>query len=67
MEARINELDGRLIAINDKLSGVINQFNDDKRIFKDQTELEFAQHKIVLNEVVEGARHQGTGQLPRQW
>ena len=61
MEARINELDGRLTAISDKLSGVINQFNDDKRTFKDQTELEFAQHKIVLNEVVEGARKEFEG------
>ena len=67
MEARINELDGRLIAISDKLSGVINQFNDDKRIFKDQTELEFAQHKIVLNEVVEGARKEFEGLRQAIW
>ena len=56
MERRIDELEGRLAAINDKLSGVVNQFNDDKQKFKDETESEFAQHKLVLHEVVEGAR-----------
>ena len=35
MERRIDELEGRLAAINDKLSGVVNQFNDDKQKFKD--------------------------------
>ena len=47
MERRIDELEGRLTAINDKLSGVVNQFNDDKQKFKDETELEFAQHKLL--------------------
>ena len=61
MERRIDELEGRLTAINDKLSGVVNQFNDDKQKFKDETELEFAQHKLVLHEVVEGARKEMEG------
>ena len=39
MERRIDELEGRLAAINDKLSGVVNQVNDDKQKFKDETEL----------------------------
>ena len=60
MERKIDELEGRLAAINDKLSGV-NQFNDDKQKFKDETELEFAQHKLVLHEVVEGARKEFEG------
>ena len=51
MERRIDELEGRLAAINDKLSGAVNQFNDDKQKFKDETEFEFAQHKRVLHEV----------------
>ena len=55
MEERIDELEGRLAAINDKLSGVVNQFNGDKQKFKDETEFEFAQHKLVPHEVVEGA------------
>ena len=56
IERRIDKL-GRLAAIiNDNLSGVVNQFNDDKLKFKDETELEFAQHKLVLHEVVEGLR-----------
>ena len=37
MERRIDELEGRLAAINDKLSGVVNQFNDGKQNFKDET------------------------------
>ena len=45
MERGIDELEGRVAAINDKLSEVVNQFNDDKQKFKDETELEFAQHK----------------------
>ena len=56
VEKRIHELEGRLAAINDKLSGVVNQFNDDKQKFTDETEFKFAQHKLVLHEVVEGAR-----------
>ena len=48
--------EGRLAAINDKLSGVVNQFNDDKQKFKDETEFEFAQHKLVLHEEVARAR-----------
>ena len=43
MGKRIDELKGRLAAINDKLSGVVNQFNGDKQKFKDETEFEFAQ------------------------
>ena len=46
MENRIDELEGRLAAINDKLSGVVNQVNDDKQKFKDETEFEFAQQKL---------------------
>ena len=61
MERRIDELEGRLTAINDKLSGVVNQFNDDKQKFKDETELEFAQHKLVFHKVVEGARKEFEG------
>ena len=57
MEKRIDELEGLRTAINAKLSGVVNTFNDDKQKFKDVTEFEFAQHKLVLHEVVEGARH----------
>ena len=38
---RIDELEGRVAAINDKLSEVVNQFNDDKQKFKDEMELEF--------------------------
>ena len=45
MERRIDELEGRLAAINDKLSEVVNQFNDDKQKLKDETVLEFAQQK----------------------
>ena len=45
MERRIDELEGRLAPISDKLSEVVNQFNDDNQKFKDETELEFAQHK----------------------
>ena len=56
MEKRIDELEGRLAAINDKLSGVVKQFNDDKQKCKDETEFVFAQHKLVVREVVEGAR-----------
>ena len=55
MDKRIDELEGRLAAINDKLSGVVNQFNDDKQKSKDETELEFAKIKLVLHEVVERA------------
>ena len=60
-EKRIDELEGRLVAINDKLSGVVNQFNDDKQKFKDETEFEFAQHQLVLHEVIEGARKEFEG------
>ena len=56
MEKRIDELECRLAAINDKLSGVVNQVNDDKQKFKDEKEFEFAQRKPVPHEVVEGAR-----------
>ena len=52
----IDELEGRLAETNRKLSGVVNQFNDDKQKFKDETEFEFAQHKLVAHEVVEGTR-----------
>ena len=45
MERSNDELEGRVAAINDKLSEVLNQFNDDKQEFKAETELEFAQHK----------------------
>ena len=41
-----------LLAINDKLPGAVNQFNDDKQKFKDETEFEFVQQKLVLHEVV---------------
>ena len=34
----------------------VNQFNDDKQKFKDETEFEFAQHKLVVHEVVERTR-----------
>ena len=61
MEKRIDELGGRLAAINDKLSGGVNQFNDDKQKFKGDTEFELAQHKLVLHEVVEGARKKFEG------
>ena len=37
LEKRIDELEGRLAVINDKLSGVVNQFNDDKQKIKDET------------------------------
>ena len=58
---RIDELEGRLVAINDKMSGVVDQFNDDKWKFKDETDFEFAQHKLVLREVVEGGRKEFEG------
>ena len=45
----IDELEDRLAAINDKQK------------FKDETEFEFAQHKLVLHEVVEGARKELEG------
>ena len=62
MKKRFDEQqEGRLAAINDKLSGVVNQFNDDKQKFKDETEFEFAQHKLVQHEVVEGARKEFQG------
>ena len=44
MENRIDELEGRLAAINDKLSGAVNQFNVDTQKCKDETEFEFAHH-----------------------
>ena len=53
MEKRIDEREGRLAAINDKLSGAVKQFDDDKQKCKDETEFEFAQHKLVPHEVVE--------------
>ena len=52
MEKRIDELEGQLAAINDKLSGVVNHFND-KQKFKDETEFEHAQHRLVLHGAVE--------------
>ena len=58
---RIDELEGRLAAINGKMSGVVDQFNDDKWTFKDETDFEFAQHKLVLHEVVEGGRKEFEG------
>ena len=61
MEKRIDEQEGRLAAINDKLSGVVNQLNDDKLKFKGETEFDFLQHKLVLHEVVEGARKEFDG------
>ena len=61
MENRIDERDGRLAAINDKLSGAVNQFNVDTQKCKDETEFEFAHHKPVLYEVVEGARKEFEG------
>ena len=61
MERRIDKLEGRLAAINDKLPGVLNQFHEDKQKSKDKTEFEFAQHKLVLHEVVEGARKECDG------
>ena len=61
MEKRIDELEGRLAAIDDELSGVVNQFNDDTQKFKDEMEFHFAQHKLVLREVVEGARKEFEG------
>ena len=61
MESRIEEPESRRAAINDKLSGVVNQFNDDKQKFKDETEFEFAQHTLVLHEVVGGARKEFEG------
>ena len=38
-------------ANTDKLSGAVNQFNDDKQKFKDESEFEFAKHKLILHEV----------------
>ena len=38
MEREFDDLEGRLAAINHKLSEVANQFNDDKLKFKDETE-----------------------------
>ena len=61
MENRIDERDGRLAAINDKLSGAVNQFNVDTQKCKDETEFEFAHHKPVLYEVVQGARKEFEG------
>ena len=61
MGRRIDELEGRLAAINDKLSGAVNHVNDDKQKFKDETEFEFGQHKLVLHEEVEGARKEFEG------
>ena len=56
VEKRIDEQEGRFADINDNLSGVGNQFIDDKQKFKDETEREFVRHKLVLHEVVEAAR-----------
>ena len=61
MVKRIEELEGRLVAINDKMSGVVDLFNDDQWKFKDETDFEFAQHKLLLREVVEGARKEFGG------
>ena len=54
MERRIDELDGRFVATNDKLS---NQFNHDKLKFKEETEFEFAQHKRSTDSALEQMRH----------
>ena len=40
---------------------MVNLFNDDVQKFKDETEFEFAQHKLVLHEVVEVARKEFEG------
>ena len=61
MGKRTDELEGRLAASNDTLSGVVIQFNRNKQKFKDETEFEFAQQKLVLHEVVEGARKEFEG------
>ena len=61
LERRIDELEVRLAAISDKQSGAVNQFNNDKQKFKDETEFEFAQHKLALHDVVEGARSEFEG------
>ena len=60
MERRFDELEGRLPTINDKLSGVVNQFNDVKQNFKDETAFEFSQHKNVHTKF-EGARKEFEG------
>ena len=39
MERRIDELEDRLAANNDKLYGVVNQCNVDKQKIKDETSL----------------------------
>ena len=61
MDGRIDELVGWLAAIKDKLSGVVNQFNDNKQKFKYETEFEFARRKLEPHEVVEGARKEFEG------
>ena len=57
MERRIDDLEGRVAAINDKLSEVVNQFNDDKHKCKDETELEFAQ-RMPCNFTKSSTKHE---------
>ena len=56
MEARLGVLEQELSGLRRDLADTLSQFNKQKTDFKDATELEFTQHKLILGEVVEGAR-----------
>ena len=58
MERRIENIENDIIALKRDLGSVVTQFNQDKKTFTDEIENELAKHKLVLGEVVDGARRE---------
>ena len=52
----MEDLENQVIGLRRDLGSVISQFNADKKAFTDEINGEFQRQKILLGEVVEGAR-----------
>ena len=55
-EARLAQIEASLISLRGDLADVLNTFTREKVEFKDLVQLEFANQKLAIGEVVEGAR-----------
>jgi len=56
----MEELENQLIGVRRDLSTVVETFNKDKRTLMEELDSEFQKHKLMLGEVVEGARREFT-------
>ena len=56
MGARLGVLEQQISELRRDLADTLSQFSQQKTDFKESTELELIQHKLILGECVEGAR-----------